>query len=103
MRRRKRNPWTPSDLRQLKKMAGRLSAPRIARELRRTEGAVRVRASEEGVSLRVPMACPAAHPERGPGASRDLERIDVDRPAHAPRLRQRLDARQPLAEQTLQR
>jgi hypothetical protein len=56
MRRRKRNPWTPSDLKQLKKMAGRLSAPRIARELRRTEGAVRVRASQEGVSLRVPMA-----------------------------------------------
>ncbi len=56
MRRRKRNPWTPSDLKQLKKLAGRLTAPRIARELRRTEGAVRVRASQEGVSLRVPSA-----------------------------------------------
>jgi hypothetical protein len=54
MRRRKRNPWTPSDLKQLKRLAGRISAPRIARELRRTEGAVRVRASQEGVSLRVP-------------------------------------------------
>jgi hypothetical protein len=54
MRRRKRNPWTPSDLKQLKRLAGRVSAPRIARELRRSEGAVRVRASQEGVSLRVP-------------------------------------------------
>jgi hypothetical protein len=56
MRRRKRNPWTQSDLKQLKRLAGRVSAPRIARELRRTEGAVRVRASQEGVSLRVPTA-----------------------------------------------
>jgi len=53
MRRRKRNVWTPTDLKQLKRMAGRLSAGRIARELRRTEGAVRVRASQEGVSLRL--------------------------------------------------
>lgn len=54
MRRRKRIVWTPTDLKQLKRMAGRISAPRIARELRRTEGAVRVRASQEGVSLRMP-------------------------------------------------
>jgi hypothetical protein len=53
MRRSKKNPWTPSDLKQLKRLAGRLSATRIARELRRTEGAVRVRASQEGVSLRL--------------------------------------------------
>lgn len=53
MRRRKRNVWTPTDLKQLKRLAGRISASRIARELRRTEGAVRVRASQEGVSLRM--------------------------------------------------
>lgn len=53
MRRSKRNVWTPTDLKQLKRMAGRLSASRIARELRRTEGAVRVRASQEGLSLRM--------------------------------------------------
>lgn len=53
MRRPKRSVWTPTDLKQLKRMAGRLSASRIARELRRSEGAVRVRASQEGVSLRM--------------------------------------------------
>lgn len=55
MRRRKKNLWTPTDLKQLRKFAGRLTAGRIARELRRSEGAVRVRASQEGVSLRVPL------------------------------------------------
>jgi len=53
MRRTKRIPWSPADLRTMKKLAGRQSASRIARELRRTEGAVRVRASQEGLSLRV--------------------------------------------------
>ncbi|MCZ8131198.1 MAG: hypothetical protein O9284_07820 [Steroidobacteraceae bacterium] len=53
MRRTKRNPWSPNDLKTMKRLAGRLSASRIARELRRTEGAVRVRASQEGLSLRV--------------------------------------------------
>lgn len=56
MRRRKRNPWSNADLRTMKRLAGRMPAGRIARELRRTEGAVRVRASQEGVSLRVPSA-----------------------------------------------
>jgi hypothetical protein len=48
-----RNPWTPADLKTLRKMAHRESAARIARELKRTERAVRQKASSLGLSLQV--------------------------------------------------
>jgi hypothetical protein len=48
-----RNPWTPADLKTLRKLAGREPAPRIARELKRTESAVRQKASSLGLGLRL--------------------------------------------------
>lgn len=47
-----RNPWTPADLKALRKQAGRTTVRKIARELRRTEGALRQKASSLGISLR---------------------------------------------------
>jgi len=47
------NPWTAADLKTLRKQAGRSSAGRIAKELKRTEGAVRQKAGSLGVSLRL--------------------------------------------------
>lgn len=46
------NPWTATDLRTLRKQAGRTPVKKLARELKRTEGALRQKASSLGVSLR---------------------------------------------------
>ena len=50
---RKIKPWTSTELKMLKKLAGKSSAKRIARELKRSLTAVRVKASTRGLSLRV--------------------------------------------------
>ena len=50
-KRSKRQRWTPADLKQLKAFAGRRKASAIARQLRRTEPAVRWKAHIEGISL----------------------------------------------------
>ena len=47
------NPWTAADLKSLRKQAGRASAAKIAKALKRTEGAVRQKAGSLGVSLRL--------------------------------------------------
>lgn len=49
----KRTPWTPADLKRLSKLAGRVSGIRIARQLKRTEAAVRYKASTHRIRLRV--------------------------------------------------
>ena len=46
-------PWSVADLKQMKALAGKKSAPAIARELKRTASAVRQHASALGISLRV--------------------------------------------------
>jgi hypothetical protein len=43
--------WTKTDLRTMKSMAGKQRARKIARKLRRTEGAVFQKAHTMGVSL----------------------------------------------------
>lgn len=50
-KRSKRQRWTATDLKQLKALAGRRKASVIARQLRRTEPAVRWKAHIEGISL----------------------------------------------------
>jgi len=45
------NPWTTADLKSLRKQAGCTSAAKIAKSLRRTEGAVRQEAGSLGLSL----------------------------------------------------
>jgi hypothetical protein len=48
----KRRDWTSGDIRELKSLARRKTpAPRIARQLKRTEGATRQKAFQLGVSL----------------------------------------------------
>ena len=47
------NPWTAADLKSLRKQAGRASAAKIAKALKRTEGAVRQKAGSLGLSLRL--------------------------------------------------
>jgi hypothetical protein len=48
----KRREWTSGDLRELKILARKKTpAPRIARQLKRTEGATRQKAFQLGVSL----------------------------------------------------
>lgn len=47
------NPWTAADLKSLRKQAGRKSAAKIAKALKRTEGAVRQKAGSFGLSLRL--------------------------------------------------
>ena len=46
-------PWTATDLKTLRKQAGRSGAASIAKQLKRTEGAVRQKAGSLGVSLRL--------------------------------------------------
>ena len=48
-----RRPWSKDDLRLLKNLAGKESLAKIAKSLKRTEGATRQKAMVEGVSLRV--------------------------------------------------
>jgi len=45
-------PWSAADLKTLRKQAGRTSVKKLARELKRTESALRQKASSLGVSLR---------------------------------------------------
>ncbi len=47
------NPWTAADLKILRKQSGRTPASKIAKELKRSEGAVRQKASSLGVSLQL--------------------------------------------------
>jgi len=47
------NPWTAADLKLLRKQAGRTSAAKIAKALKRTEGAVRQKAGSLRLSLRL--------------------------------------------------
>lgn len=49
----KRKAWTKDDNRELRKLAGTEHARRIARRLKRTEGAVRQYAWAQKLSLRV--------------------------------------------------
>jgi hypothetical protein len=46
-----RRDWTAADLKQLKALAGRAPLARIARQLRRTELAVRWKATQKKISL----------------------------------------------------
>jgi hypothetical protein len=43
--------WSPADLKRLRALAGRTPLARIARQLRRTEMAVRWKATQTGISL----------------------------------------------------
>jgi hypothetical protein len=48
----KRRRWTAADVRMFKKLArAKKSAPQLARTLKRTIGAIRVKASQLGISL----------------------------------------------------
>ena len=47
------NPWTAADLKTLRRHARRESAAKIARQLNRSESAVRQKASALGVSLQL--------------------------------------------------
>lgn len=49
--RRVRKPWTPADLKTLKKLAGKSTLAEIAKQLSRTAGAVQQKASAEKISL----------------------------------------------------
>jgi hypothetical protein len=49
-----RKPWSNEDLGLLKKMAGKEPLAKIAKALKRTEGATRQRATSIGVSLKLP-------------------------------------------------
>lgn len=46
-------PWTPTDLRTMRRQAGRVPAGRIAKDLKRTEGALRQKAAALGISMRL--------------------------------------------------
>jgi hypothetical protein len=53
MRNNQQNLWRPTDIARLKELLhARAAIPEIARELGRTEGAVRTRAQQLGISLR---------------------------------------------------
>lgn len=47
----KRTPWTAADLKLLRRLAGRQTVKRIARDLKRTEAAVRYKAFTHGISV----------------------------------------------------
>ncbi len=49
----KRTRWTTAELKLLHKLAGRVSTDRIARQLKRTEPAVRFKASTHRIRLRL--------------------------------------------------
>jgi hypothetical protein len=52
-KKRSTNSWTAADVKNLRRHARRTPVPRIARELKRSESAVRHKASSLGVSLRL--------------------------------------------------
>lgn len=45
--------WTNTDVKTLRKLAGKTPAGKIAKQLKRTEGATRQKAMALGISLRV--------------------------------------------------
>lgn len=47
----KRRAWTPTQVRELKTSAGKRPAARIAKRLKRSEGATRQKACSLGISL----------------------------------------------------
>lgn len=47
----KRIPWTPANVKLLRQLAGRKTPKAIARELKRTEAAVRFKAHTSNISL----------------------------------------------------
>ena len=47
-----KRPWTKTELRELKKMARKMPAGKIAKMLKRTEGATRQKAFQLGLSIR---------------------------------------------------
>lgn len=49
--RRKRILWTPTDVKTLRRLAGRQSVKAIARQLKRSEPAVRFKAHVHGIRL----------------------------------------------------
>ncbi len=51
--RRKRVLWTPAELKVLKQLAGRQGVRRIARQLKRSEAAVRFKAWQKRIKLAV--------------------------------------------------
>jgi hypothetical protein len=53
MKKRPLRPWSPTDLKMLKSHAGKQPAGKIAKQLKRTEGAVRQKAMALGISLRL--------------------------------------------------
>jgi hypothetical protein len=59
-----RRPWSREDLRLLKSMARKEPIAKIAKSLKRTEGATRHKATIEGVSLRM------SRKKRGPAKKR---------------------------------
>ena len=48
-----RNPWSASDMKMLRKLAGKSSTREIAKQLGRTAGAVQQKAGNEEISLAV--------------------------------------------------
>jgi len=48
---RKRNLWSPADLKLLKQLAGKEPVKRIARQLKRSEAAVRFKAWQKRIKL----------------------------------------------------
>jgi hypothetical protein len=54
--RRKRVLWTPAELKLLRKLAGRQGVRRIARQLKRSEAAVRFEAWQKRIKLAVKKA-----------------------------------------------
>jgi len=54
--RRKRILWTPAELKTLRKLAGRQGVRRIARQLKRSEAAVRFKAWQKRIKLAVKRA-----------------------------------------------
>jgi hypothetical protein len=46
-----RSPWTPADVKALRKLAGTSSTDELAKQLKRTPGAVAQKSLSEGISL----------------------------------------------------
>ncbi len=46
-----RKPWTPTDMKTLRKLARKSSTAEIAKQLGRTSGAIQQKAMNEGISL----------------------------------------------------
>jgi hypothetical protein len=49
----RRKPWLPAEVKQLRQTAGRKTLTQLAKMFKRTTAAVQVKASVEGISLRM--------------------------------------------------